>query len=81
MAIDLEITGDVDRLPHKDLAERIIKAINEVVEAATGLKHNPGPYAQRYAVVGRPFFGDSPYETVPNEYVKVRAHWGAQLYG
>ena len=81
LAINLDITGDVDRLPHKDLAERIIKAIGDTIEAATGQKQSLNPYAERHTTVGRRFLGNEPYDKTPNEYVKVTAYWGVHIDG
>ena len=35
MSISVEFQGDVDRLPHKDLAEKILHSINEAVKEAS----------------------------------------------
>lgn len=34
MSISVEFQGDVDRLPHKDLAEHVVKVLNETIKEA-----------------------------------------------
>jgi hypothetical protein len=75
MSINITFTGDVDRLPHKDLAEKIIRQINEAVMAATGEEQHETGYAVRHTTVGRPFLGDRPYDSTPSEYIHVVANW------
>ena len=36
MIVKFSAHGDVDRLPHKDILERIERAVNEIVEEAQG---------------------------------------------
>jgi hypothetical protein len=81
MSINITFTGDVDRLPHKDLAEKIIRQINEAVSAATGEKYHESGYATRYTAVGRGFLGDEPYDIMPREYVHVVAYWSVHIDG
>lgn len=82
MSISVEFTGDVDRLPHKDLAERIVKAINDAVretceKAGMSASQSEG-WAERTMVASRPFLGSTPYAEA-SEYVHATAGWGVHL--
>jgi hypothetical protein len=79
MSINITFTGDVDRLSYKDLAEKIIRQINEGVSAATGEKQHESGYATRHTTVGRRFLGDQPYDSTPSEYVQVFASWSVHI--
>lgn len=77
MSIQIQFSGDVDRLPHKDLAEKIIRSINEAV-AATGSRDYSVGFAQRTDT--RRFLGDDPYVLGAGG-VTVAANWAVHIDG
>lgn len=83
MGIHLTFTGDVDRLPHKDLAEHIIREVNEAVRAASLKAGVPGDHSQGWAKrtvteVRSEFLGSEPYRLY-GESTEAEAHWGVHL--
>ena len=84
MSIQLKFGGDCDRLPHKDLAEHIIREINDAVKAAM---EKAGIGDQFAAVTGtsvhheaksRSLLGSDPYGEI-YRYVTGEAFWGVHL--
>ena len=85
MIVTLHAQGDIDRLPHKDLLEKIIHRINEAVREELA-KHGQestdehGYEVQHTATRIRPFLGDAPYQDgYPDEVVD--AQWGVHIDG
>ena len=82
MSIQLKFNGDCDRLPHKDLAERIVKAINDAVREACEQAGTPASQSDGWAThtetETRPFLGSRPYSASSNS-VEVQASWGVHL--
>lgn len=77
MSIQIQFSGDVDHLPHKDLAEKIIRSINEAVKAVGGGDYSVG-FAQRTDT--RRFLGGEPY-VIGAGGVTVVASWGVHIDG
>ena len=80
MSIHLRYQGDVDRLPHKDLAEHILKAINDAVREACEKAGATASQSDGWAVrtESRPFLGTRPY-SLSSDSVEVWAEWGVHL--
>lgn len=85
MGIEIRFNGDVDRLPHKDLAEHIIKEVNAAIKAAV---EKAGPTAAAFTTDNgterrlhskvRPLSGDQPYQDW-GENTSVDASWMVHL--
>lgn len=69
MGINIQFIGDVDRLPHKDLAEKIIHAANEAIKAAL-----------EKAGIGDQFTARQGWE-VRNTQIQTRMFLGSESYG
>ena len=88
MTIHIEFAGDVDRLPHKDLAEHTIKLLNEAikakVDAAGPSLANVAAFTadngteRRHSSRVRPLDGSAPYFDW-GESVTVDATWTVHL--
>ena len=86
MSINVRFSGDVDRLPHKDLAEKIIHAANEAVQAAMEKAGIGDQFAPEHGwqvhntqVQTRLFMSDEPYSDRGDGGCIVTACWGVHL--
>lgn len=80
MSITLRAQGDVDRLPHKDLLERIVHAINGIVceECAKRGYAATGTAGQTKRVERRALLGSDPYVAFEHE-GEAEADWSVHL--
>lgn len=84
MIVELHAQGDIDRLPHKDLLEKIIKRVNDTVREEMA-KHGQEVSSElgretHLERKERPFLGDMPYQDgYPDEVVDVQ--WGVHIEG
>lgn len=80
MSIELRVHGDVDHLPHKNLLERIVHSVNEIVAeecAKRGLATDPCVGISK-RVEQRPILGDDPYGVVRYS-GEAHADWSVHL--
>lgn len=80
MSIKLEARGDVDRLPHKDLLERIVHAINGIVReecAKRGYKATEST-GETKRIERRVLLGSDPYVASEHE-GEALADWTVYL--
>lgn len=79
MSIIVELKGDVDRLPHKDLGEHIVRLIEAAVKDVcdkAGIQYTKD-IPQATNTRAREFLGGKPY--TDTNYTEARAYWYVNL--
>lgn len=84
MSISVEFQGDVDRLPHKDLAEHVVKVLNETIKEALEKAGKATEFTadngteRRASTKTRTLDGNEPY-FVWSEQTSANASWTVHL--
>lgn len=84
MIVSLSAQGDIDRLPHKDLLEKILRRINETVREELA-KHGQEStdhhgYETHRDSKSRAFLGNAPYRDGYPDQV-MDANWSVHIDG